>query len=295
VSAVDGRALLRAIGASPAARVQPGSHGHWSSTWRVVDGARTCFVKTAATPHAALLDAERAGLTALGDTFTVRVPRVLGHGDVGGTRWLMLEWLDLRPLDAASARRLGRDLAALHAAPAWRGPHGERYGFAADNFIGATPQANGWSDEWIALWREQRLRPQLDRAASRRRGAALQRQGERVLERLDTLLRDHVPEPSLLHGDLWAGNAGALPDGTPVVFDPAVYVGDREADLAMTELFGGFGAPFARAYRAALPPAPGYEMRRDLYNLYHLLNHLNLFGDSYLAQCERLASRLLAP
>jgi fructosamine-3-kinase len=250
-----------------------------------VSGAGKVFVK-AATPHARL-EAELDGLCALRDTRAVRVPAALGL-DASG---LALEWLDLRPLDTHAAAALGRALAALHGAPvAWSGG----FGWRCDNYIGATPQPNAACASWTAFFREQRLAPQLARAARNGYGSALQVPGARLLDVLDTLLAGHDPRPSLLHGDLWGGNAGALPDGTPVIFDPAVYVGDREADLAMTELFGGFPASFHAAYREAWPLEDGYAQRRELYNLYHLLNHLNLFGAGYLQRCERTLSRLLA-
>jgi len=240
------------------------------------------FVKRAA-PQARLA-AEADGLAALRVTETVRVPGTiaLDHDT------LALEWLELRPLDGRSGAALGAALAALHRAPA-----GARFGWHADNYIGATPQENAWCASWPAFFRERRLRPQLELAGRQGYRGALQRDGERLLARVDALLARHAPAPSLLHGDLWGGNAGALPDGTPVVFDPAVYVGDREADLAMTELFGGFPESFHAAYRATWPLPEGYALRRELYNLYHLLNHLNLFGTGYLNRCERALSRLL--
>jgi len=170
-------------------------------------------------------------------------------------------------------------LAALHRRQA------ARFGWARDNTIGATPQANGWCESWTMFWRERRLAPQLALAA---------RNGYRIdVPPVWRLLEGHEPAPSLLHGDLWSGNAGFLPDGAPVLFDPAVYYGDREADLAMTELFGGFPGEFYCAYNAAWPLASGYQQRKPLYNLYHLLNHLNLFGGGYLTQV-RAALRLLA-
>jgi fructosamine-3-kinase len=239
------------------------------------------FAKTA-TPGARL-DAEADGLAALRATKTVRVPSIHGLDDRG----LALEWLDLRPLDARSGAALGTALAALHRVPQ------ERYGWSRDNYIGATPQLNVWCPSWTEFFRDRRLRPQLERAAAGGY-ASLQRNGESLLARIGMLLADHLPAPSLLHGDLWGGNAGALPDGTPVIFDPAVYVGDRETDLAMTELFGGFPARFYAAYREAWPLDQGYALRRELYNLYHLLNHLNLFGAGYLARCESTIAGLLA-
>ena len=249
------------------------------------------FVKTAVPRQRRVAEAD--GLAALRASGTVRVPATLGLGAGNADEGLALEWLDLRPLDARSGAALGVALAALHRAPPPRTLSG-RFGWTMDNFIGATPQANAPTTSWVAFWRDQRLVPQLARAKGAGYGGALQDDGARVVEALDDLLRGHTPAPSLLHGDLWGGNAGALSDGTPVIFDPAVYVGDREADLAMTELFGGFDPSFHAAYRDAWPLDEGYPVRRDLYNLYHLLNHLNLFGAGYLAHCERALARLLA-
>ena len=238
------------------------------------------FVKSAI-PRARL-EAEADGLAALRATGTVRVPATHALD----ARGLALEWLDLRPLDARSGAALGRALAALHRVPQ------DRYGWHRDNYIGATPQSNAASGSWVDFFRDQRLILQFE-LAERNGYRTLQDDGARLVSCLHTILR-HAPARSLLHGDLWGGNAGALPDGTPVVFDPAVHVGDREADLAMTELFGGFPESFYAAYREAWPLPDGYALRRDLYNLYHLLNHLNLFGTYYLAPCERTIARLLA-
>jgi len=253
-----------------------------------VSALRRAFFKTA-TPRARL-EAEAEGLAALRATGAVRVPATLADDDPSR---LALEWLELRPLDARSAAALGTALAALHRAAVPDALAG-RYGWNRDNFIGATPQSNAPSTSWVAFFREERLVPQLARAERNGYRGTLQDAGARLVEALDGLLGSHAPPPSLLHGDLWSGNAGALPDGTPVVFDPAAYVGDREADLAMTELFGGFPSTFYAAYREAWPLDQGYALRRELYNLYHLLNHLNLFGGGYLARCERTITRLLA-
>ena len=251
---------------------------------RVGDG--DAFVKSASP---AQLDAEAEGLAALRATRTVRVPALRGRR--ADAR--VLEWLDLRPLDARSGARLGAALADLHrsAVPA---ELAGRHGWLRDNFIGATPQLNTPNASWCAFWRECRLLPQLARAGAGGHHGRLQEHGARLVEVLDVLLDAHTPASSLLHGDLWGGNAGALAAGTPVIFDPAVYVGDRETDLAMSELLGGFPSAFHAAYQHAWPLDAGYAMRRELYNLYHLLNHLNLFGSGYLARCERTVARLLA-
>ena len=231
------------------------------------------FLKEGAPARAGAFEAEADGLEALRPH--IRVPQVLEVGVKGGKAFILLEHLDLRRGGDYAA--LGRMLAKLHRQSA------PRFGWGRDNYIGLAPQQNGWCDEWTQFWREKRMLPQLELA--RKNGFQLAEPSYRVLE-------NHRPRPSLLHGDLWNGNAGFTAEG-PVVFDPAVYYGDREADLAMTELFGGFPAEFYRAYDEAFPLAEGYEKRKHLYNLYHLLNHLNIFGGGYLAQVKATL-RLLA-
>jgi fructosamine-3-kinase len=232
--------------------------------------------------------AEADGLGALAHAGALRVPRVLACGVSAASAFLALEWIESVPGDAAAAECLGEGLARLHAAP------GPRFGYARDNFIGRTPQANAWSENWAEFFREQRLRPQFRLAAQRGDAAALTSRAEPLLEAVPTLLAGHAPRPALLHGDLWAGNYLVASGGEPVIFDPAVYYGDREADLAMTRLFGGFAPDFYRAYRAVAPLPSGWQRRADLYNLYHLLNHANLFGGGYAQQAGALIDRLLA-
>ena len=161
------------------------------------------------------------------------------------------------------------------------------------NFIGTTPQPNAWKDNWIDFWREQRLGFQLQLAATNGYGSQLQSLGENLLDALPAFFEGYAPQPSLLHGDLWNGNHAYQADGTPTLFDPAVYYGDRECDIAMTELFGGYSADFYSAYRASWSLDAGYSVRRDLYNLYHILNHANLFGGGYARQAEQMMQRLL--
>jgi protein-ribulosamine 3-kinase len=246
------------------------------------------FAKLAEIERAPLLVAEAEGLAALRAAGALRVPAVVAGGDDGETAWLVLEWLELSPLDAMSGARLGVALAAQHRLPQ------AKFGWERDNFIGASPQANGWSEDWLAFWRDKRVHAQLRMAMARRYPSKMIDRGERLLVDSEAFFRTHRPVPSLLHGDLWGGNASALPDGTPVVFDPAVYCGDREADLAMTELFGGFPKDFHSAYRNAWPLDDGYPVRRDFYNLYHVLNHANLFSGGYVEQSARLIERLIA-
>lgn len=248
------------------------------------DGQRGYFVKLNRATRLAMFESEAEGLNALAAPGVIHVPTPVCVGVVGSQSYLVMERLDLSGrLDGV---RAGRQLAQLHrvTAPA--------YGWHRDNTIGATPQPNTLCGDWLTFWREQRLGHQLRLAAANGYGGQLLTLGERLLADLAALL-GHDPAPSLLHGDLWGGNIGATPDGQPVIFDPAVYYGDRETDLAMTELFGGFGAAFQAAYRDAWPLDPGYVTRKTLYNLYHVLNHLNLFGGGYLRQAEGMIERLL--
>lgn len=235
-----------------------------------------------------MFSAEAAGLDEIGRTKTVRVPRPVCYGACPAASWIVLEHLDLMPADDRGMRALGKRLAQLHRVT------GKRYGWHRDNTIGATPQINAWADDWVAFWRERRLGFQLSLAASQGHGGRLIAIGESLMEKLPAYFAGYSPLPSLLHGDLWSGNAAMEAGSEAVIFDPAVYYGDREADLAMTELFGGFPPSFYDAYRAEYPLDPGYATRKQLYNLYHVMNHLNLFGGGYGAQAERMIEQLLA-
>jgi protein-ribulosamine 3-kinase len=233
-----------------------------------------------------MLEAEADGLRELGRANAVRVPSPIAIGASDGVVFLALEWLELAcgGRDAA----LGRALARLHRTT------GPRFGWHRDNTIGTTPQDNAWIDDWATFFRDRRIAPQLALAMRRDNGKALLRDGDRLLAAIPALLAGHAPVASLLHGDLWSGNAARLVSGEPVLFDPAVHFGDRETDLAMSELFGGFDSGFHAAYREAWPLDAGDATRRDLYNLYHVLNHFNLFGGGYGSQAEQMLDRLLA-
>ena len=235
-----------------------------------------------------LFAAEAEGLAALRKAGAVRVPKVVTQGGDDEQAWLVLEWLDLAPLNERSGAALGEALARQHRIAQ------EKFGWARDNFIGSSPQVNGWSDDWLAFWRDRRLHAQLRFAAHNRYPSKMIDRGERLASDCEAFFRTYTPARSLLHGDLWAGNAAALADGTPVLFDPAIYVGDREADVAMAELFGGFPKEFKSAYRGEWELDDGYATRRDFYNLYHLLNHANLFAGDHVRQSERAIERLLA-
>lgn len=250
-------------------------------------GAQSFFVKVNTAARIAMFEAEGDALRAIAATGSIRVPGVIASGIAGDSSFLVLEHLNLKSGGSAGYHRLGEQLAALHRI---RSPDG-RFGWERDNFIGSTPQANGWHERWADFWRDRRLEPQLKLAADdgvRFDGA------QTVLDGLGRFFRNHRPAPSLLHGDLWSGNASFLEDGTPVVYDPACYFGDRETDLAFTEFFGGFPRSFYEAYDAAFPRDPGWRSRRDLYNLYHALNHFNLFGGGYRSQAQQLIHALVS-
>lgn len=246
------------------------------------------FAKVNEAEREGMFTAEADGLAALRAAAKIRVPAVTAHGANDENAWLVLEWLELTPLDPTGAASLGASLAAQHRIAQ------KRFGWGMDNFIGASVQANGWSDDWLDFWRHQRLIPQLRLAARNRLPSRMIDRGERLTADCEVFFRGYMPAASLLHGDLWGGNVSMLSDGTPVVFDPAVYVGDREADVAMTELFGGFPPDFAAAYGESWPLHDGYRARRPCYNLYHLLNHANLFFGDYVRQSEHAIERLLA-
>lgn len=254
-----------------------------NSAWKITGDRQRYFVKTHPGPQAeAMLAGEAVGLHALAQG--IRAPTPIAHGYAAEMAFLVLEWLDLEHL--GDMGHLGQALAHLHRQSA------PQFGFSIDNHIGITPQINTWQADWGRFWQEQRLAPQITLA--RAKGFHLRADADQLLEICPVFFQGHTPTPSLIHGDLWNGNIGFLADGQPALFDPACYYGDREADLAMTELFGGFGPKLMAAYQASYPTDSGYKVRRTLYNLYHILNHLNLFGSSYLAQAETMIGQLLA-
>jgi fructosamine-3-kinase len=258
-----------------------------SQAWVIADGEQRYFVKLNRAEKAGMFAAEAEGLRELQQANAVRVPHPVCWGRAGANSYLVLELLDLRGAKRAAAARLGRELACLHRKT------NDRFGWHVDNTIGATPQINEPADNWIDFFGRQRLLFQLRLAEHNGYSASLQAKGERLVASLDSFFSGYCTQPSLLHGDLWSGNYGADARGMPVVFDPAVYYGDRETDLAMSELFGGFPDEFYGAYREVWPLDPGYGVRKILYNLYHVLNHLNLFGGGYLTEAELMLDCLL--
>ena len=245
------------------------------------------FVKTGPASALDMFEAEAEGLRELSAADAIRVPAVIECGLDNGGAFIAIERLHFEGPTAATETALGEQLAALHRHTR------SRHGWHRDNTIGPTPQHNPWSDDWVAFLREHRLGFQLELAARNGYGGDLQALGGQLCEGLPQFFDGYEPQASLCHGDLWSGNWGVA-DGVPVIFDPAVYYGDRESDIAMTMLFGGFGRNFYRAYEASWPMARGHEARLRIYQVYHVINHLNLFGAGYLGQAMNLLRGLLS-
>ena len=267
-------------------RAVPIHGGDINQAFRLECGEFKFFVKVNRSELLSMFVAEKAGLDAIRDSETIRVPEVFLTGCEGDLAYIVMEYIELggRP----DADRFAVALASMH-----RCFH-KQFGFDCDNTIGSTPQHNTLSADWIDFWRRQRLEFQLELAGKNGFDARLIDAGNRLAGELGKFFESYQPRPSLLHGDLWSGNQGADVDGNPVIYDPACYYGDHEADLAMMELFGHPGQRFFSLYSEYFPIDTGYPERRELYNLYHVLNHANLFGGGYAAQAERMIERLLS-
>lgn len=261
--------------------------GSINAAWLLTaDDATRYFVKTNVSGRIDMFAAEARGLSALASGRTLRVPEPLCFGEDPSQSYIVMEYLEMD--GRADQSDLGEQLAAMHQITA------QQYGWDIDNTIGATHQPNAWSENWLHFWSEQRLGYQLQLAAENGHGGELQSLGERLLVEMPKLFSGRVISASMLHGDLWGGNVAGLKDGTPVIFDPAFYYGDREADLAMTYLFGGFSSDFYASYRNVLPLDDGFEVRKIFYNIYHIINHLNMFGGGYHSQAIHMMEQVLA-
>ena len=246
------------------------------------------FIKLNQRELLSMFEAEYAGLDEMAQTETVKVPQPIVYDVFADKAFLVLEMLSIRPGNSKSDTQLGHQLAALHKI---QQPF---FGWHQNNTIGSTNQINTSSENWISFWRNSRLNFQLSLAEQNNCGSKLIQSVEKLSESLDLFFSDYNPHPSLLHGDLWSGNAAVTTQGQPVIYDPACYYGDRETDIAMTELFGGFNTSFYTAYNESYPLDPDYQVRKTLYNLYHILNHLNLFGTGYLHQAQNMTDSLLS-
>jgi fructosamine-3-kinase len=280
------------------------SGGCINQGYAISNNSRTYFAKLNQASQIAMFEAEALGLQQMGATQTIRVPKPICWGTEGNSAYIVLEWLDLGGHGGdRSWEEMGRKLAQLHRytppnSPLVRGGkeaelrRGEEadFGWDINNTIGSTPQVNNWTADWAQFWAEHRIGFQFK--LGKRRGGNFPR-GESLLTAIPQLLEGYKPQPSLVHGDLWGGNVAVTAVGEPVIFDPATYWGDREVDIAMTELFGGFPAAFYRGYNEVWPLDSGYQKRKTLYNLYHILNHFNLFGGGYESQANQMINRIL--
>ncbi len=273
-------------------------------SWQVVSGGsihqayhvmsqdkQQFFIKINQANKAHTLTAEAQGLTALQHALDndnpLRIPQVITQNSNTTHAWLILEYIPFGRSDNTVQSKLGQGLAMLHQHTA------PQFGFDADNVIGASLQTNTWTDDWLSFWAEQRLGTQFKLAAQHGFYSSIQDEAKQLLAHLPTLLKGHKPKPALLHGDLWGGNAAADNQGNPIIFDPAVYNGDRMCDIAMTKLFGGFSAEFYAAYNDVYPLTEHEKQLQNLYNLYHILNHANLFGGGYISQSQSMMQQLV--
>ncbi|MGB5633527.1 MAG: fructosamine kinase family protein [Waterburya sp.] len=243
------------------------------------------FVKLNQASQVEMLAAEALGLKQIHATKTITVPQPICWGIAANSSYIVLQWLNLGGGNNQSWTEMGRQLAAMH-----REGTSKDFGWERNNTIGSTPQINTWMDNWADFFAEQRIGYQLKLA--KRRGGSFP-DPNKVVNAVKDKLAARQPQPSLVHGDLWSGNAAIATDGAPIILDPATYYGDRETDIAMTELFGGFPTAFYNGYNEAWQLDSGYQQRKSIYNLYHILNHFNLFGGGYANQAQRIIQQIV--
>ncbi|CZF86626.1 fructosamine kinase family protein [Grimontia marina] len=257
--------------------------GDINECYAIASGNMRFFVKVNSRDNLPIFEAEAEGLRHLANSGEISIPQVIYIGIIKEKSVLVLDYIPMKQLDEESAYLLGKELACLHQ---W----GEQleYGFDIDNFIGTTEQRNSWHRKWANFFADHRIGFQLQLAEEKGMSFG---DVEAIVEAVKERLNGHQPKASLVHGDLWKGNASSTMNGS-IVYDPACYWGDREVDLAMTYLFGGFPEEFYNGYEEVWPLDEGFEDRKDLYNLYHMLNHCLLFGGPYLAETEALINKL---
>lgn len=265
----------------------PVSGGDIHQAYHLKTSQGSLFLKTNHLTAAPMFQTEMNSLQTLAQTHSINVPEPIATGTFENQAWLLMSYLEIAHSGDDELR--GKDLALLH----HQINEQKRFGWYENNYIGKTPQDNDWSSDWIEFYGQQRLMPQLLLAHKNGASNRLMDLGSQLIDQLPKFFEHYRPEPSLLHGDLWGGNSGFLTTGEAVFFDPASYYGDRETDLAMTELFGGFSPSFYQGYQAVFPIDPGYQHRKALYNLYHILNHFNLFGGGYQTQALGMIEHLI--
>ena len=268
-------------------KVEAMQGGDINRVYRLQGSTQSYFVKLNKASLLAMFEVEALGLHDLASTHTLRTPKPICSGIVGEDAFLVLEYVALQSLSSRSQQQLGEQLAQLHQVQQ------SYFGWHHDNYIGSNLQKNTRENDWVHFWQEQRLAVQLELAAQNGYAGKLQTLGAELYGLVPQFFSSYQTQASLLHGDLWSGNAAADEQGQAIIYDPACYYGDREADIAMTELFSGYSYDFYVAYENVWPLDSGYKARKNLYNLYHILNHLNLFGSGYLHQAEAMMQTLI--
>jgi len=262
--------------------VKPIDGGDINQSYKISDMSRSYFLKINKCRYHDMFEAEREALIEINNKCVIKVPKVICAGVYKEHAYIIMEFIELS--NVGSWNDCGRKLAMMHKS------FGSRFGWHRDNTIGLTPQFNKLSKCWISFYNNQRLKYQFEIAEK----SGLKLKGADVLlKNIDNFFVEYDPKPSLLHGDLWSGNISFDRLGNPVLYDPALYYGDRECDIAMTELFGSFPIEFYDAYNKEWPLDIGYKRRKVLYQLYHVLNHYNMFRGSYGAQAENMISFLI--
>lgn len=263
----------------------PTPGGDINQAWQLKTNQGNFFLKTNKPQLEIIFQQEQLALDIIKASNTLLCPKPINFGKTDNFSWLLMEFIELTSQGDDYLR--GQQLAQMHQVTS------DKFGWQADNFIGRTPQYNSYSDNWLDFYANQRLKPQLNFAQQNAASTLLLDSGYQLIEELDKFFINYTPLPSLLHGDLWGGNSAFTTSGHPIIYDPASYYGDRETDLAMTEMFGGFSSNFYQGYNSVYPLDQGYKTRKDLYNLYHLLNHFNLFGGHYEQSSIRVIQQLL--
>ena len=282
---VLGETLGSAYGA---VQLRPSGTGCINDTWEAFGpGIESLFIKTGPASAHAMYCCEQQGLDALRQCESIRVPQVLANLVIGDHAALVLEFVPLQSLKGATPEHIAAALAQLHSIA------GHEFGFQQDNFIGRTPQINQPQADWWTFWCECRMQPQWRLAQLKNMRPALLDKIARLIERIPAAFSGHQPQAVLQHGDLWSGNMALDERGNLCLFDPAVYYGDRETDIAMSRMFGAMDERIYAAYHRIHPLQAGAEQRRVLYDLYHWMNHFNLFGVTYLGQVENSVDDLL--
>ncbi|HIG65978.1 MAG TPA: fructosamine kinase family protein [Methyloprofundus sp.] len=262
--------------------------GDINQVYQLQGAEKSYFVKLNRAELLVMFEVEALGLQELAQTKTLRIPETICYGINGSHAFLVLEYVALKSANSTTQRQLGKQLVQLHQT------RQDYFGWHHDNFIGSHTQKNTRAGDWVTFWQNQRLQAQLQMAADNGYTGKVQQLGEQLYHYIPDFFSSYQPQASLLHGDLWSGNAASDSSGHAIIYDPACYYGDREADIAMTELFGGFGTDFYAAYNEHWALDADYKARKTLYNLYHILNHLNLFGSGYLRQAEAMMQQLIS-